>query len=133
MNRIELGKALAGLREAAGLTQSQVADHLSVRASSISNWENAIREPTIENVTSFADACGFDLHLDLRSRGGAMGAIEGAANGHSRFAGIAIAQLRAPNQQRVLALVSILDRVPREALSLLDDLIAGWARRYPPR
>jgi transcriptional regulator with XRE-family HTH domain len=133
MNRIELGKSLAGLREAAGLTQSQVADHLGVRASSISNWENAIREPTIENVTSFADACGYDMNLDFRSRTGVSGHADSGAVGPTRFAGVALGQLRAANQARVLALVSVIDRVPREALSLLDDLVTGWARRHPPR
>lgn len=132
MNRIELGKSLASLREAAGLTQTQVAEHLGVRASSISNWENAIREPTIENITMFADACGFDLNVDFRSRVGGAAADAGAS-GPTRFAGVALGQLRAANQARVLALVSVVDRVPREALGVLDDLVTGWARRHPPR
>jgi transcriptional regulator with XRE-family HTH domain len=54
------GVALKRLREAAGLTQKELADKASLSQRAISHWEQALREPSWSNVLALAEALGVD-------------------------------------------------------------------------
>jgi transcriptional regulator with XRE-family HTH domain len=49
---------LRELREAAGLTQSQLADKTGVKRDAVARWEAGNREPSWSNVVALADALG---------------------------------------------------------------------------
>ena len=58
---------LKSLREATGLTQSQLAERLCTSRSSISYLERSGNKCSIENLIAFANACGGQLELSFHS------------------------------------------------------------------
>jgi transcriptional regulator with XRE-family HTH domain len=54
------GARLQKLREAAGLTQKQVAERAGVPLQSLRNWEHDRREPLLGTAFRLADALGVD-------------------------------------------------------------------------
>jgi len=56
----EFGIRLKELREAAKLTQQQLADKAGVSQRAVSHWEQGLREPSWSNAKSLADALGVD-------------------------------------------------------------------------
>ena len=54
------GARLRALRNAAGMTQQQLADKLEMRATNITRLENGGRSPTWETVIKIADALGVE-------------------------------------------------------------------------
>lgn len=46
------------LREAAGMTQSALADRLGVRPPSVFKWENGMANPSLANLVAMADILG---------------------------------------------------------------------------
>lgn len=43
------------LREAAGMTQADLADRLQVSVPTVSRWESGVIRPSVENLTKLAD------------------------------------------------------------------------------
>ncbi len=54
----ELGRRIGSLREAAGMTQQQLADAAAVPVSTLRNWEQGHREPMASAVVRLAAALG---------------------------------------------------------------------------
>ena len=53
-----MGEKIKAYREAAGLSQKQLADALGLDQSAISNWETGRTAPTINNLYRTADILG---------------------------------------------------------------------------
>jgi transcriptional regulator with XRE-family HTH domain len=49
------------LRKAKGFTQVDVAEHLNMKQSTISNWENGISKPDVPTVAKLAKLFGCDV------------------------------------------------------------------------
>jgi transcriptional regulator with XRE-family HTH domain len=60
MNADRFGVRLRELREAAGMTQQQLAERVGVRWEAVSRWERGVREPLWSNVLALAEALGVD-------------------------------------------------------------------------
>jgi transcriptional regulator with XRE-family HTH domain len=58
MDAERFGPRLRSLREAAGLTQQQLADLVGVKWESVSRWERGTREPSWGNVLALGKALG---------------------------------------------------------------------------
>jgi transcriptional regulator with XRE-family HTH domain len=58
MDAERFGPRLRSLREAAGLTQQQLADRVGVKWESVSRWERGTREPSWGNVLALGKALG---------------------------------------------------------------------------
>ena len=56
-----MGEKLRAAREAAGLTQTQLADKVGVQQRDISRWENGRREPGVLIVKKMAQALGCSM------------------------------------------------------------------------
>src|SRR4051794_30290398 len=54
------GSRLRGLREQAGLTQSELAERAGFTRDGIAKWESGSREPSWSNVLALAQALGVD-------------------------------------------------------------------------
>ncbi|MDE5978204.1 MAG: helix-turn-helix domain-containing protein [Turicibacter sp.] len=57
-----IGNSISKVRKEAGLTQQQVANHLNVVRTSISNWENGTRTPDAEILVKLAEL--FNVSVD---------------------------------------------------------------------
>jgi transcriptional regulator with XRE-family HTH domain len=64
-----LGDRLAGAREAAGLTQSEVARRLGVRTQSIAAWEDDRSEPRANRLSMLAGVLGVSIIWLLTGEG----------------------------------------------------------------
>jgi transcriptional regulator with XRE-family HTH domain len=60
MNAERFGEKLRALREAADMTQQDLADRVGVRWESVSRWERGTREPAWSDVLKLAEALGVD-------------------------------------------------------------------------
>jgi DNA-binding XRE family transcriptional regulator len=63
-----IGVLLRQAREAAGLTQAQVALQLGTKKSAISRIENHAENVTLSTLKAYAHAVGRTLHVDLAAR-----------------------------------------------------------------
>ena len=54
MQKCKIAERLAELRAAHGLTQSELAQELSISNKTISKWENGISTPTVGNLRKIA-------------------------------------------------------------------------------
>jgi len=61
----KIGVLLRQAREAAGLTQEQVARQLGTQKSAISRMENHAEDVRLSTLRSYAKAVGADLHINL--------------------------------------------------------------------
>lgn len=59
----QYGRALKGLREAAGLTQMVLSERLGVTQSTVSNVEGGRRLPSIELLDRWVEACAGTLQI----------------------------------------------------------------------
>jgi putative transcriptional regulator len=57
---------LKDMREAAGITQKQLADRAGLSQRAISHWEQGLREPSWLNVVALAAALGTDCRAFLQ-------------------------------------------------------------------
>ena len=80
----QIGRRLTEARDAAGLSQRELADHLGVKESTITKWESGERSPRGQRVSKLAGILGVSLSWILVGRG-----VEPSAGNHD------IAQLRA--------------------------------------
>jgi transcriptional regulator with XRE-family HTH domain len=58
IDRIELGRRLASIRQAAGTTQQQLADAVGVDRVTVARWESGNRTPDLIQLGLIADAIG---------------------------------------------------------------------------
>ena len=67
----EIRKKLIALRQAAGLTQEDVAEKLNTKKSNISRLESVNSEisPKLSTLTDYAEAIGYKLEIDFVPRG----------------------------------------------------------------
>ncbi|SMY09459.1 helix-turn-helix domain-containing protein [Flavimaricola marinus] len=63
------GDRLAGAREAAGLTQSEVAHRLGVKTATLRKWEDDLAEPRANRLTMLAGMTGVSLTWLMTGRG----------------------------------------------------------------
>ena len=56
-----IGRRIAEAREAAAITQEQLAYQIGESALTISRWENAARKPNVEDVVNLAEALNKDI------------------------------------------------------------------------
>lgn len=61
MEKEEIGKKIKILRKTRGLTQQQLADKLSVKRATISNYEIGRRSPHIKELEAISEALGVNL------------------------------------------------------------------------
>ena len=89
-----LGDRLAGAREAAGMTQSQLARRLGVKKATIAAWENDLSEPRANRLSMIAGMVNVSIMWLLTGEGEGMEApIE---DGDTNLElGTAVAELRA--------------------------------------
>jgi len=56
---------LLRMRQAAGLTQEQVADRMGTKKSNISRLEKGASNARLDTLERYADACGFTLNISF--------------------------------------------------------------------
>lgn len=66
--RIRLSAELKRLREAAGLTQAQLANKAGMKQSGVARVESGTVTPSWEMAAKIASACGMALHFEFRPR-----------------------------------------------------------------
>jgi transcriptional regulator with XRE-family HTH domain len=63
------GDRLAGAREAAGMSQEAIANKLGVKLTTVSNWENDIKEPRANRLQMVSGLLGVSLSWLLTGEG----------------------------------------------------------------
>jgi transcriptional regulator with XRE-family HTH domain len=61
------GQLIRNARVRAGLTQRELAQRLGTHQPVVARWENESTRPDFDSVVKAVEACGFDLHVELRS------------------------------------------------------------------
>lgn len=61
------GQLIRQARTSAGLTQRELATRLGTHQPVIARWENETTHPDFDKVVEAVEACGFELHVELRS------------------------------------------------------------------
>lgn len=69
--RMALAFAMAAAREAAGLTQAQVAKRMKTSQARVSQWESGAETPTTKSIERYAQATGAEVEIRLRPRAAA--------------------------------------------------------------
>lgn len=88
------GDRLAGAREAAGMTQAQLARRLGVKKTTISDWENDLSEPRANRLSMMAGMVNVSIMWLLTGEGDGMDAPMGEGEGGTELSS-AVAELRA--------------------------------------
>lgn len=88
------GDRLAGAREAAGMTQSQMARRLGVKKATIAAWENDLSEPRANRLSMMAGMVNVSIMWLLTGEGEGMDAPQEATEGNIDLVD-AVAELRA--------------------------------------
>lgn len=61
------GQLIRQARLSAGLTQRELAERLGTHQPVIARWESGSTRPDFDSVVRAVEACGYDLHVELRS------------------------------------------------------------------
>lgn len=61
------GQLVRQARVSAGLTQRELAERLGTHQPVIARWESGATRPDFDSVVRAVEACGYDLHVELRS------------------------------------------------------------------
>jgi transcriptional regulator with XRE-family HTH domain len=61
----EVRYLVAGAREAAGLTQAELAERLGTKQPVVSRWERGVDEPRISTLERILRTCGLTLRLSV--------------------------------------------------------------------
>ncbi|WP_209503387.1 MULTISPECIES: helix-turn-helix transcriptional regulator [unclassified Ruegeria] len=88
------GDRLAGAREAAGMTQAQLARRLGVKKATISDWENDLSEPRANRLSMMAGMVNVSIMWLLTGEGEGMDAPVDEGEGGMELSS-AVAELRA--------------------------------------
>ncbi len=104
------GDRLAGAREAAGLSQDDLANRLGVRLTTVEDWENDVSEPRGNRLSMMSGVMNVSIRWLL------TGAGEGPSEPHEDMSAAQIANdLRQVRAQMMSAL---------ERMSRLEDMLA---------
>ncbi len=119
-----LGDRLAAAREAVGLTQSQLAGRLGVRARTLRSWENDVAEPRANRLQMLAAMLGVSLRWLLSGEGEGVAPPAGGEEptaGEARDAAIAgaLAELRSLRAD----MLAITERAGRVEKRLRQQLV----------
>ncbi|WP_170764203.1 helix-turn-helix domain-containing protein [Ruegeria lacuscaerulensis] len=87
------GDRLAGAREAAGMTQSQMARRLGVKKATIAAWENDLSEPRANRLSMMAGMVNVSIMWLLTGEGEGMDAPQEIEEGAPELADV-VAELR---------------------------------------
>ncbi|WP_170560832.1 helix-turn-helix domain-containing protein [Ruegeria atlantica] len=87
------GDRLAGAREAAGMTQAQMARRLGVKKATIAAWENDLSEPRANRLSMMAGMVNVSIMWLLTGEGEGMDAPMEAEEGAPELADV-VAELR---------------------------------------
>ncbi|CUH44191.1 MULTISPECIES: helix-turn-helix domain-containing protein [Ruegeria] len=87
------GDRLAGAREAAGMTQAQMARRLGVKKTTIAAWENDLSEPRANRLSMMAGMVNVSIMWLLTGEGEGMDAPVEAEEGAPELADV-VAELR---------------------------------------
>ena len=129
MDQVKIGKFLQQRRKECGLTQSELAERLSVSDRAISKWENGNCLPDADHMIELCDILGITVN-DLFS-----GEIVGDAGDTKELESslVAMTRLKQQSDKRLLGIEIVLG-VFSVVLFLAGDLVAGlvemplWAR-----
>ena len=129
MDQVKIGKFLQQRRKECGLTQSELAEKLSVSDRAISKWENGNCLPDADHMIELCDILGITVN-DLFS-----GEIVGDAGDTKELESslVAMTKLKQQSDKRLLGIEIVLG-VFSVVLFLAGDLVAGlvampiWAR-----
>ncbi|MBO9444559.1 helix-turn-helix domain-containing protein [Ruegeria sp. R14_0] len=88
------GDRLAGAREAAGMTQAQMARRLGVKKTTIAAWENDLSEPRANRLSMMAGMVNVSIMWLLTGEGEGMDAPAEATEGAPELSEV-VAELRA--------------------------------------
>ena len=61
LSKIEIGQRIRGARDAAGLTQADLAEKIGTRPGTISDWERGGVDQRIEGLAKIAEALGIKI------------------------------------------------------------------------
>lgn len=103
--RGDYGRHLVALREAAGLTQQQLAEKLGVSGSNIGFWERWDKPPRGDILPQLADALGVSMDELMRT---APPKPKPASKGRLHEAFVAAAKLPRRQQQKIVEVVEAL-------------------------
>jgi transcriptional regulator with XRE-family HTH domain len=103
--RGDYGRHLVALREAAGLTQQQLADQLGVHPSNVGFWERAAKPPRGDVLAALAEALGVSMDELMRT---APPKPKPAPKGRLHEAFTAAAKLPRRQQQKIVEVVEAL-------------------------
>jgi transcriptional regulator with XRE-family HTH domain len=87
------GDRVAGAREAAGMTQAQLARRLGIKKSTLSDWEQDLSEPRANKLSMMAGLVNVSIMWLLTGEGDGMSAPADDVPGGADFSGI-LAELR---------------------------------------
>lgn len=87
------GDRVAGAREAAGMTQAQLARRLGIKKATLSAWEQDLSEPRANRLSMMAGLVNVSIKWLLTGEGEGMAAPVEDAQGAPDFSGI-LAELR---------------------------------------
>ncbi|MBO4554256.1 MAG: helix-turn-helix domain-containing protein [Clostridia bacterium] len=129
MDQVKIGKFLQQRRKECGLTQSELAEKLSVSDRAISKWENGNCLPDADHMIELCDILGITVN-DLFS-----GEVVGDAGDTKELESslVAMTKLKQQSDKRLLGIEIVLG-VFSVVLFLAGDLVAGlvamplWAR-----
>jgi len=107
------GDRLAGAREAAGLTQEELAQRLGVRLTTLQSWEEDMAEPRGNRLQMLAGMLNVSLSWLLTAEGDGLSPPASAPQPLSPAVEVALADLQRL-RQRALSLANDLARVERE-------------------
>ena len=132
---MSLGETLRTLRDAAGLSQAQLAALTGVSRNAVSQWEAGATQPSTKRLMALAAALGVPLDAILVSKPAGMGPAASAAQRGPGWEDAVAAPYRADAgaQPGLRSGFSTADEVLVEVLRASDpDAIAGLALLPPP-
>lgn len=94
------GDRLAAARDAAGLTQKQLAQHLGVKLSTVRAWEDDLSEPRANKLSMMVGVLGVTLAWMLTGRGEGLPSPDDAAPVRSDLRAI-LTEMRAIRAQMI--------------------------------
>ena len=115
------GDRLAGAREAAGLTQEDLAQRLGVRLTTLQAWEEDLAEPRGNRLQMLAGMLNVSLTWLITAEGPGLAAPDAAPAPLSPAAEQTLAELRRL-RARATGLVEDLGRVEQQMRSLLREV-----------
>ncbi len=132
----DLALSLRSIRQDAGLTQEEIAVAVDMKRSTITNFEQGHRRPSIEVAVQWAEACGYELAIELRPRGTRTDWVDWKDPSQRAQVAGAAALLLDPaashGHQAIVDLARVYDRLPPHLKAFVDNELPQWLVRYHP-